>query len=481
MSKEASSLATIWDVWRAPYATRAAFAERQRVRLASLIAFARNHSPYYRALYETLPPNIVDLRQLPVVSKRELMARFDRWATEPAVTRASVEAFVADPALIGHDFLDRYTVWTTSGTTGRPGIFLHDQRAIQVYQALVALRFYRVWMMPRLLYATLRQGWRTACIFATGGHYGSIDLFARMQRSPLLKDRVNVVSVLDPLPEHVRALNVFQPAVLAGYPSALGLLADEQIKGTLRIKPTLVTGAGEPLNPAARAYLGTTFNAPVYTNYGATEAPHMAFDCPHGRLHVNADWYILEPVDRDFQPVPPGQPSHTVLLTNLANFVQPIIRYNLGDSITVSPEACPCGSRLPVIDVIGRTNDVLSFQAADGTRVRVLPLALGTVIEETPGVQRFQAIKTAPATLSIRLEATSGADEEQVWASLTQRLSAYLSAQGIAPVEIVRDPQPPRANPVSGKYRQVWSAIEPELHNIPEPDAPDARLLEHMS
>ena len=42
---------------------------------------------------------------------------------------------------------------------------------------------------------------------------------------------------------------------------------------------------------------------------------------------------ILEPVDRDYRPTPPGELSHTVLLTNLANAVQPIIRYDLGDSV----------------------------------------------------------------------------------------------------------------------------------------------------
>ena len=70
----------------------------------------------------------------------------------------------------------------------------------------------------------------------------------------------------------------------------------------------------------------------------------------------------------------------------------------------------PCGSPLPAIRVVGRTNDTLSFQTAEGREVRLLPLALRTVIEETPGVRRFQAIKTVPKLLSIRLEAEPGAD-----------------------------------------------------------------------
>ena len=54
----------------------------------------------------------------------------------------------------------------------------------------------------------------------------------------------------------------------------------------------------------------------------------MAYDCGQGWLHVNSDWVILEPVEADYSPTPPGQASHTVLLTNLANRIQPIIRYD---------------------------------------------------------------------------------------------------------------------------------------------------------
>jgi phenylacetate-coenzyme A ligase PaaK-like adenylate-forming protein len=46
-------------------------------------------------------------------------------------------------------------------------------------------------------------------------------------------------------------------------------------------------------------------------------------------LHSNADWVLLEPVDRDFRPTPPARMSHTVLLTNLAIAFQPVIRYDL--------------------------------------------------------------------------------------------------------------------------------------------------------
>lgn len=85
----------------------------------------------------------------------------------------------------------------------------------------------------------------------------------------------------------------------------------------------------------------------------------MAVDCDHGWLHVNSDWVVLEPVDADHAPTPPGIASHTVLLTNLANRVQPLIRCDLGDSVLARPDPCPCGSPFPAIRVQGRRDDVL--------------------------------------------------------------------------------------------------------------------------
>ncbi len=43
---------------------------RQPARLAELVAFARDASPYYRELYRHLPPRVDDLALLPVTTKK---------------------------------------------------------------------------------------------------------------------------------------------------------------------------------------------------------------------------------------------------------------------------------------------------------------------------------------------------------------------------------------------------------------------------
>jgi hypothetical protein len=109
-----------WDAWCATRGGPSAFASRQRRRLGAMVAHARRRSPFYAELYRGLPGGNPVLERLPAVTKPQLMNRFDDWVTDPAVTRAGVEEFVADLDNIGVDLLGRYVVVTTSGSTGVP-------------------------------------------------------------------------------------------------------------------------------------------------------------------------------------------------------------------------------------------------------------------------------------------------------------------------------------------------------------------------
>ena len=40
--------------------------------------------------------------------------------------------------------------------------------------------------------------------------------------------------------------------------------------------------------------------------YGSSEAVGLTYECAAQQLHVNDDWYIVEPVDDHGDPVPRG-------------------------------------------------------------------------------------------------------------------------------------------------------------------------------
>ncbi len=426
----------------------------QRERLRALVDFARAHSAFYRKAYRGVASAVRSVGELPIVRKRELMTHFDEWVTDPRITRRLLEAFLEDRGHIGERFLGRYVVWRSSGTSGEPGLFVQDPNTLATCDALASLQLQTMGMAMRYGWGLLAQGGRAALLTATGDHYAGIASWRRTQRQfPWIEARS--YSVLEPLASLVEQLNGYQPAFLASYPTALLLLAGERTAGHLRIAPATLWSFGESLTAAAQAEIEAAFGCPVENDYGASECLSIAFGCREGWLHVNTDWVLLEPVDSDYRPTAPGQPSHTVLLTNLANLVQPVIRYDLGDSVIARSAPCACGNALPAIQVEGRRDDLLTLCAADGSAVSLLPAAIATVIEAAAGPRRFQIVQHGAGLLTLRLGERDAGDRQTISRRIAGALSGYLSTQSLGNVRIELEEAPPAADLRSGKVRQV--------------------------
>jgi phenylacetate-coenzyme A ligase PaaK-like adenylate-forming protein len=75
-----------------------------------------------------------------------------------------------------------------------------------------------------------------------------------------------------------------------------------------------------------------------------------------------------------------------MLLTNLFNPVQPLIRYDLADAVTMTDEPCPCGcAHRRILSVNGRINGVFEYDGG-----AVVPRAdIEQAVVVTPGVVNF--------------------------------------------------------------------------------------------
>lgn len=429
----------------------------RRRRFDALAAYARQHSPFYRAAYRGLPERGLAPVDLPVVTKRTLMASFDDWVTDPQVRLTDVVRFLENRDHVGEPYLDRYLVWKSSGSTGTPGIYVQDQDAVTTYDALVTVQVEQRSWDAQAIWRLVAEGGRAALIAATGDHFASIASWRRVCRAHPWRS-ARSFSVLEPLPHLVAALNAYQPAFVASYPTLLYLLAEEKDAKRLRINPVALWSGGERLPSAMRSTIEAAFHCPLANEYGASECLSIAYGCREGWLHVNADWVMLEAVDRDYARIPPGEPSHTVLLTNLANRVQPVIRYDLGDSIVVKPEPCGCGNPLPAIQVEGRRDDIIALRARDGRMVRLPPMALTTLVEEAAHVHRFQIVQDAPDRLLLRLE--HGPEKASAWTAASAALRTYLHSAMLSNVDVVLASEGPVVDSRSGKLREVIVAIE---------------------
>lgn len=447
------------DVWSASRDSAEALAARQARRLRQLLAAAAEGSPLYRRILGTADPASIPLSALPVARKATLMQHFDDWVADPALRLDELRRFTADRSNIAEPYLGRYMVWESSGSSGEPGVFVQDAAAMAVYDALEGLRrpaipAWHAWADPWL------TGQRIAFVGAIGGHFASIVSIERVRRlNPSFAHNVHCLSFLQPIDQLVAELRALQPDVLASYPTEALLLAQEQREGRLDLHLQQVWTGGETLTPAMRHGIGRGFGCQVHNSYGASEFLALASECGHGRMHLNTDWFILEPVDGRGHPVPAGRPSATTLLTNLANHVQPVIRYDLGDRVTLAAEPCACGSPLPLVEVQGRRDDTLHLPGIRRRHVPVPPLAISTVLEDEAGLFDFQLRQQGPSDLLL-CTGQRGGDASRRLRRAREALAGFLATQGVAPMHIhCRSGEPGRRGR-SGKIPRVIAARE---------------------
>ena len=436
-----SLMTAMFSTWKNGRLSREKLAALQENRLRKLVRFARENSPYYRKLFAGVPEDYA-LSDLPPTSKPEMMASLDDVLTDRRVTRQRIDEFTRDPDHIGRMLDGKYLVFRTSGSTGHPATVLYDQACVDVSSAVAALRTFA---RREDLRAFMSHGKKTAGVFADGGFYLACGMSRYLQLRMPGKQTKITVDVNMPEDEIVRRLNDFQPAMLSGYPSNLALLAGHE---ELSIRPDAVITGGELLTDTVRAKLHRKFGCTVQTHYSCTEGGEIACECQEGHLHINEDWVILEAVNADDRPVPSGTLSDKVLISNLANFIQPFIRYELTDRVIVHDEPCPCGRKTRWLSIEGRTDDTLAFAGG----VRIAPMSLYRILEEVPSVRRFQLVQTAETRLELRLESP---EPEAAFAEAKKVLLAFLHEKGLTDVEIVPSDRPPQANPVSGKFKHI--------------------------
>jgi phenylacetate-CoA ligase len=441
------------DVMATTHASAAVIASLQDRRLRALLEAARA-TRHYQQVLRGRDLGQVSLDTLPVTGKAQLMQHFADFVADPQLTLPGLQALCADPTRIAESYLGRYCVWESSGSTGRPGVFVQDEHTMGVYDALEALRRNSPRPQARWL-DPLCLGERFALVGATGGHFAShVSLQRLCRQHPWVGLSTRSFSILQPTADLVEQLNSHAPTIIGTYPTAAVMLADEALRGRLRAAVQEVWTGGETLSAAMRRHVEKAFGCALRNSYGASEFLPIAWECGQQRLHVNADWVILEAVDARHHAVPAGQVSHTTLLTNLANHVQPLIRFDIGDRIVFDTQPCPCGSALPTLQVQGRSDDALVERDRRGAPVTLLPLALSTLLEDEAGVFDFQLHQQGTGRWSLSLG--PGAPQTPAVRERCRNLLAdFAHLQGVVGLRIVTHLAPALAKGRSGKCKRI--------------------------
>jgi phenylacetate-CoA ligase len=432
----------------------------QRGRLRALLAYVSRHSAFHARRLRGIDPGrfeLADLARLPVMTKADMMADFDRVVTDHRVSRAAaeraLEATSTEPVPMPGGFL----CMATGGSSGQRGIFAYDAAGTAEFVTMIFRT--RIAALAAIASADAAPGdgpagppaagpqipnSTIAMVGAPSAVHGTMFVPSIMAGSPVSFVHVPVTL---PVPEIVCRLNRLRPDAMFGYPSMLARLAAEQQAGRLAIAPKLVNSTAETLLPAYRVAIRTAFGAPIMNTFATSEGLVGSSGFNEEVIALGTDGCIVEPVDDCYQPVAPGIPSAKVLVTNLYNHLQPLIRYELGDSFTRQPDSTEHGHMRVTVD--GRSDAILRYPGAE-----VHPLALRSALLGTPEVLDYQAAQTVHGiSVSVLLERPADLR------ALGARLEAALQRAGLAgpQVEVHEVTSLPR-HPETGKLRRVVPA-----------------------
>jgi len=314
----------------------------QTQRLGEMVRHAGRQVPYYRRLFAEvgLDPERFsgpeDLVRLPILGKNGARVH-------------SVE--LIDERLDPRNLIVQHT----SGTTGTPLDFYRDAR-----QESTAFAFYDGRCREQV--GMRRRRNRSVNIS------GSIVTPVERRKPPFWVynarwDQLNM-SCYHMSEEHlgyyVEEMRRFGADFVEGYPSTVYAVARFIVDHGLDPIPFQACfTTGETLFDFQREAIRRAFLCRTISQLGCGEMAIFAAECEHGTLHLSPDYAFVEAVDRNGRRLPPGEQG-SLVGTSLVNWVQPFIRYRIGDIGAPVVRACPCGRPLPVLDHFeGRIEAVL--------------------------------------------------------------------------------------------------------------------------
>src|SRR5215207_1221119 len=397
--------------------TRAQLEDYQAVALLELRKYAYARSPFYQRFHKGLMDR--PFVELPVLTKAMLMENFNDLVTDRTLQLEKIRRF-AEEGEVGQRFQDRYYVTATSGSSGHPGFFLFDES--EWTSILASFARGQEWSVVRISF-TRQQ--KMATVASISPWHMSSQVAATVQSwwRPSLR-----ILASQPISKSVEQLNAWQPEVLISYASMAGALAEEQLAGRLQINPKVVYVASEVLTTQTKQRVKEAWGDEPYNQYAATETAGIASEhllCRH--MYFYEDLVITEVVDEQYRPVPVGEYGAKILVTTLFSRTQPLIRYELNDSVRVGAEEHACALPFKVLESVqGRVEDSLMLPALSGGEVLIRPLVINRIMDVAP-VSGWQIQQQADRGLAILLSGTRNGVTDD-W--LAEQVNRSLSQEG---------------------------------------------------
>ena len=382
-----------------------------------LVRYAVDNAPFYQRHYREYDLDAV--WRLPTVNKELMMDNLSECNTV-GLTKERIMEFCLSVEET-RDFsarLQGHAVGMSSGTSGNKGVEITSTRE----EALLRAYLFAVFPRPK-------GKLNLAFILRVSSPAFNIDRFGH---------RLTYISQLNSLDAIQKTLEKLQPNAISAPASMLRILADEHQAGRLRVAPEMLVSYAEVLPPDVERYLQEVFDCDVYEIYKATEGA-IAASRPCGNLHLNEDLVAVELYDEYGKPTPPGEPCHTMLVTNLVKKALPFIRYELNDVVTIRKEPCHCGSSFRVIESIqGRSDDIFWVPRVAGGYQFIFPDYIRRgIISSSDAIQDYRVVQESPERVVVHLRLEPYADKDETAYRVHERLKDVFREYGCEPPSVV--------------------------------------------
>lgn len=242
-----------------------------------------------------------------------------------------------------------------------------------------------------------------------------------------------------------------RPRIIWGYAHSLHefALAVERHGWDLP-KPAALSSTAAPLTASQAADIERILGAPVYETYRAAELSLIAGQCEHRRgMHILSDHKLLEIVDDAGRRLPDGEPGE-IVVTDLMNHAQPLLRYRLGDVGVIDTDPCACGRPFPVLrSLLGRSNDVLRTP-----RGLVSIYSFASAFSKDPAIRQYQIHQMPDYSLVLKVVPSNPGVTDGDLAGALSVLSREFHGELPVSVQIV-----PEIAHVRGKQKSIVSHL----------------------
>ena len=412
----------------------------QQKKLRKLLFYAYDNSDFYKNLYKKRgikrkDLNDIKLENLPVVNKKMIMKNFDKNVTKENISRKSLEKFLEkreDPTEL---FNNKYRIIHTSGSTGRIGIFVYSPAEWDFIKAVSLRMFANFSLKPK----------RYAYIGAVDGHYAGISLFLSPinQFEEVFYEDYLIININKILNNYLDKLNNLKPHNLTGYPSGVRMLAELELEGKINISPETVICGGEPFLEKDRELIKKAWNVEPLNYYATSESLMIGIEKAKDKnmyLMDDVNWVEIK--------------DEKTIITNLYNYTQPLIRYELSDVLKKAKKQEKDWPFRQVKKIIGRREEMIWFDNKNGQREFLHPIVLAEFYVR--GMKKFQIVKLDEKSFLMKVVIDNKYDINKVKNNIREKMNKLLKQKNMTNIEFkIKEVNKLKVDPETGKFKLI--------------------------